>query len=781
MSWNKIWKGVDCVDFDPERPPFVWTMYDKLLPGYNYKGRKVLEFGCGTGINSTIMAYRGAKVTMCDLSQEALDLTRKNLDRLGLDAELIQGDLFDTDFKSEFDLVHCLAGDSRILTEDGLVAISELEGSKKLVLSYDEKSRKLKKTRIFCAKSGNSETYSVTLESGRVVRATRNHRFFTSRGWLRLCELSDNDLLAVNALPAFDKNLDGKIMARKNVFENFIKNFLEPRKCKTGKCKYKHSFSDYKKVMELYRSGIKSRKTLQELTGVPAGSINNWLVGREPPKSAKILARLEYLGLAPLRNNEKACAIARIMGHVFSDGWVSKSGERVRFIVGKNGHDDIDEIRRDLRMIGISYGKKDEKTNKRPINGKMVVQNVIEMAAGSKEFWVLLGALGAPLGRKSLTEYKIPEWITKSKALQREFLGTYLGGDGGYVKMLVKGSRVVRITLEKARPLKGSGLYFAGQVSSILKNFGIKSSVRSMDTVLNGKDMVRIVITISNETKSILNLCEIGYKYCSKKSVPANYAGEYFRIKSAELKARNEMGAQVEDLLSSGLEAAEVSDKLGVPKCFVYNRVYGQDFGIPKSFPCFDDWKANATKGLGENVVWEGIASIKPSGKKEDVYDIQVLDGPANFFANGILVHNSEGLVEHFLPPKRQEIMDIHSTAVKKGGKLLIIVPHSKCPPYRAGKLLAELTRTWIYTNEYPYTRPELVKRMQMAGLKPGPVVGGETIFALTFMFSPLILQSSRLIRKGIKRHSGWRMNKINYNNWLSNRWGRVIGCVGEK
>jgi len=144
------------------------------------------------------------------------------------------------------------------------------------------------------------------------------------------------------------------------------------------------------------------------------------------------------------------------------------------------------------------------------------------------------------------------------------------------------------------------------------------------------------------------------------------------------------------------------------------------------------------------------------------------------------LVH-SEGLVEHFLSPKRQEIVDIHARATKKGGKVLIIVPHIKNPPYRVGKKLAGAIGCWIYGNEYPYSRHELVERIGMADLKPGKVVGGEFFFSLFWLFTPIALRSSRMLRKGIVNPARPWWVRINYANYFANHWGRVIGCVGEK
>jgi len=165
--------------------------------------------------------------------------------------------------------------------------------------------------------------------------------------------------------------------------------------------------------------------------------------------------------------------------------------------------------------------------------------------------------------------------------------------------------------------------------------------------------------------------------------------------------------------------------------------------------------------------------SIDAELAQGDIFD-------ADFNAEFDLVH-SEGLVEHFLEPRRQEIVDIHARAVKKRGDLLLLVPHRKCPAYRIGKYIATKTGAWVYGDEYPYTKNELIERMSRSGVKPGRVVGGETIFSIFFLLSPLVLRSRRLIRTGITRSASNNWKRLNYDNWLANRYGRVIGAVGKK
>ena len=68
--------------------------YDKLnyLPRLvdfdSYRGKMLLEIGCGAGVDLVRFARAGAVVTGVDLSRTAIDLARQNIDQHGLDASL---------------------------------------------------------------------------------------------------------------------------------------------------------------------------------------------------------------------------------------------------------------------------------------------------------------------------------------------------------------------------------------------------------------------------------------------------------------------------------------------------------------------------------------------------------------------------------------------------------------------------------------------------------------------------------------------------------------------
>ncbi|MBI4333642.1 MAG: class I SAM-dependent methyltransferase [Chloroflexi bacterium] len=72
-----------------------------------WRGKRVLEVGCGCGTDLIQFARAGAEVYGIDLSERSVELTRKRLQLYGLQAEVAQGDaeglLFPADY---FDLVY---------------------------------------------------------------------------------------------------------------------------------------------------------------------------------------------------------------------------------------------------------------------------------------------------------------------------------------------------------------------------------------------------------------------------------------------------------------------------------------------------------------------------------------------------------------------------------------------------------------------------------------------------------------------------------------------------
>ena len=89
-----------------------------------YRGKRVLEVGCGAGTDLARFAKGGAIVTGVDLSSSAVTLARQNFDQQGLDADLGEADGEHLPFADEaFDLVY--AHGVVQYTSDGQALVNE--------------------------------------------------------------------------------------------------------------------------------------------------------------------------------------------------------------------------------------------------------------------------------------------------------------------------------------------------------------------------------------------------------------------------------------------------------------------------------------------------------------------------------------------------------------------------------------------------------------------------------------------------------------------------------
>jgi 16S rRNA (guanine1207-N2)-methyltransferase len=69
------------------------------------KGDKALDIGCGIGVLGIVAASLGAKVWMSDVNSRATSLARKNAKINHIDAQVFQGNLYETTHDRDFDVI----------------------------------------------------------------------------------------------------------------------------------------------------------------------------------------------------------------------------------------------------------------------------------------------------------------------------------------------------------------------------------------------------------------------------------------------------------------------------------------------------------------------------------------------------------------------------------------------------------------------------------------------------------------------------------------------------
>ena len=66
--------------------------FDRIMPLDQLQGKRVLEIGCGMGFHTETLARAGAQVTAVDLTEHAVNMTRRRLELRALQAEVLQAD-----------------------------------------------------------------------------------------------------------------------------------------------------------------------------------------------------------------------------------------------------------------------------------------------------------------------------------------------------------------------------------------------------------------------------------------------------------------------------------------------------------------------------------------------------------------------------------------------------------------------------------------------------------------------------------------------------------------
>ncbi len=513
-------------------------------------------------------------------------------------------------------LYQCLSPDASVLLDDGrLCSLEALKSDwrSQRVVSYDFGKKRLTGTRVrryVKTSAGSRKSYELVAESGRRILATEDHPFWTPRGWVRLGAIKRGDLVAV--VPIAD---------------------LESRK-KSGKA-VSHTIVDE-----------------ASLRRIP-----------DPPKNFDLAVRkLREWGLLPLKeDNPKLLLIARMLGHLFSDGSLTrnleqrKNGPYVHFTMDccLGSWADERDFRDDLSKLGYRPPRGRKVTYTMSIDGREYQAAAIHVKVRNSALSTLFRALGAPVGSKVKNGTVLPNWLTTSpRAVKREFLAGYLGGDGEaprFVKMNLSSGE--RLSFHRIEEKAMGGLEFAKGLRQMLSEFGVVVINVSSAPGYARKDGYRTVevqLRIKLSEDNILRLCHgIGFAYCARKKARADLVGEYLRVKARLREEALRKMDLAKGLKSSGMPVKQIGGLLSLAPGTVGQWVSGSvltPLVTSAHLPPFKEWVRLAKNGLDDPLVWETVVSMKPV-ELSDVRDITVEESGHSFVANGFLVHNCD---DHF-------------------------------------------------------------------------------------------------------------------------------------
>lgn len=284
---------------------------------------------------------------------------------------------------------------------------------------------------------------------------------------------------------------------------------------------------------------------------------------------------------------EKLMLLARLFGFTMADGWV---GRTVKWDC--ESAEDADSLNADLARLGFETSKPRCRTYRITKGGT---------------FLKLLLELGIPKGRRTDLDYGLPDWITRGPLpVKREFLAGFLGGCGPRPVFHAslgkkKGTfRMPPLVQHKREGNVESGVRLLKQISSLLAEFGVKSTVVTQGSPAyvrkDGARMFKLELRFGGSLRDLAGITQrIGYRYCSSKSSFSDLVGEYLRIVANAKTARH----------------------------------------APIHLD-FEDWAARYRRGAA---VLEKIVAIRQTSIS-DVRDFTTTSQAHTFVANGFVVHN---------------------------------------------------------------------------------------------------------------------------------------------
>lgn len=104
---KEFYERLDKEFYSWNKPLHQETNFDKIFPYEKFKGKKVLEIGCGQGTMASNWAKNGAKVTAVDLNPTSVELAKRRFEIYSLEGEILQADGNKLDFEDNtFDYVY---------------------------------------------------------------------------------------------------------------------------------------------------------------------------------------------------------------------------------------------------------------------------------------------------------------------------------------------------------------------------------------------------------------------------------------------------------------------------------------------------------------------------------------------------------------------------------------------------------------------------------------------------------------------------------------------------
>ena len=388
--------------------------------------------------------------------------------------------------------------------------------------------------------------------------------------------------------------------------------------------------------------------------------------------SKNIINELKKRGLFPLNSkNLKLPFLIKLLGYFTGDG--TFNGKKTVFYGSREG---LKEIRRDVKLLGYSPSRIHTRIKKVKLKNKIVESTENYIYVSSKSFTSLLKALGAPISKKTTSDFEVPQWLMKLPLWMKRLYVAALFGAELNKPQTVNGYNFEPplLTISKKIGYAESGRRFLLEIASILKEAGIETT--GINYVFENNS-VRLRLQISSKPENLIKLYEkIGYEYNPERRRLGLAAATWLRIKERVINRRKSATRLAVALAQNGVSRTEIINSLAsenVNSRFIERALYESrrsDPRIPTNFQRFEEW---FVENCQNDIIWDFVEEVHLVEYDGEVYDITVNHQAHNFISEGFVVSNCgvrlmvTNLDEKDVRPRITDIINVLFTNIPSG------------------------------------------------------------------------------------------------------------------
>ncbi len=287
-------------------------------------------------------------------------------------------------------------------------------------------------------------------------------------------------------------------------------------------------------------------KRISKMLAQPEAKTRWWHTKKHIPVPIQTVLWLKEKGLLPLKiDNPELPLIAKVLGATFGDGGIFANLNAI--FLSSSELEATQEFGEDLVKI---FGKEiadNTRTIEAGIEGhSWCYQNT------NRGIIRFFKALGAPIGKKTVTQFFVPGWISLSPAFEDEFFGSFLGNEVGVPKIHHQKNRLdmLSVGISAIPELVENKKLFLQSLRNFLANKEINStSIHTKPGATEGTFLCRLLISTKfDNVLAFQNNIKINYcRYKQEKL--ANTITEFSSLKKQKYTQLLERGYGAEQAM----------------------------------------------------------------------------------------------------------------------------------------------------------------------------------------------------------------------------------------